>query len=235
MKVAGVVQARLGSTRLPRKVLLPLNGKPMIAQIAERLSLVRSLDCVVAAIPLQDEDLLAACASARLLPIRGSESDLISRFLCVFDALGVDAVCRITADCALVDAAVVDLVVTRWREHGGDYCSNVYPRRTYPDGLDVEVISRDALVALDRMTRAKSWLSAHDARESFTQTFWERPGLFRVHGVERESDGLDRLQWSVNTPAEYRGARIVYDTLEPGFTWEQVLKTFGPIGLDEIT
>ena len=146
MTIAGVIQARLGSTRLPGKVLLPLAGKPMVAQIADRLRLARSLDAVVAAIPRGDEALYDACWQAELVPILGDERDLIDRFLCVFDALGVDAVCRITGDCALVDPAVVDLVVTSWREQGGsDYCSNIFPRRHWPDGLDVEVISRPAL------------------------------------------------------------------------------------------
>lgn len=238
MKLVGVIQARMGSTRLPGKVVLPLAGKPMVVQIAARAGLARSLSGVVVAAPFGPRGqvpLYNAVLDAGIELMSGPEEDLILRHLAVAEKTDADAICRITGDCALVDPAVVDLVVTSWRQHGGDYCSNVFPRRHWPDGLDVEVISRSALEALDRMTRAKSWLSAYDAREELTRTFWERPGLFRIHGVVREPDGLDRLQWSVNAPEDYRGAQVVYDTLEPGFSWQQVLQAFGPMSLSEIT
>lgn len=237
MKVVGAVQARMGSTRLPGKVVLPLAGKPMVVQIAARLGLARSLSGVVVSAPFGPRGqvpLYDAVLDAGIELVPGPEEDLILRHLAVAEKADADAVCRITGDCPLVDAGIVDLVVTTWRERGGDYCSNIFPRH-WPDGLDVEVISRSALEALNRMTRAKSWLCAFDAREELTRTFWERPGLFRVHGVVREPDGLDRLQWSVNTPEEYRGAQAVYDTLEPGFSWQQVLQAFGPKSLSEIS
>lgn len=234
--LVGVVQARLHSSRLKHKAILPLAGKPMVAQVIGRAKRARCLDKVVAAIPPGQHPLWGACIDAGVEVIEGPELDLIRRHLNVIDTMGADAICRITADCVLIDPGVIDLVIAAWEQMKDDYCSNVHPHRSLPDGLDVEIISAEAIRRLDRLTSAKSWLCAFDAREEFTRVFWERPGLFSVHGLRGADDErLAALQWSVNTPEEYAGAKAVYEALGVAFTWRSVLRRFGPKSLSEIS
>lgn len=234
--IVGVVQARLGSSRLPKKALLRLAGKPMVAQVIGRVRRARRLDKVVAAIPPGQHPLWGVCIDAGVEVVEGPEMDLIQRYLNVIDATDTDAICRITADCAIIDPGVIDLVAAAWEPMKDDYCSNVHPR-SWPDGLDVEIISAEALRRLDRLTSAKSWLCAFDAREEFTRVFWERPGLFSVHGIGRGADDerLAALAWSVNTPDEYAGAKAVYEALGVAFTWQSVWRRFGRKSLSEIS
>ena len=233
--IVGVVQARLSSSRLRHKAILPLAGEPMVARVIGRVCRAKRLAWVVAAIPPGQHPLWAACVDAGVEVVEGPEHDLIERYGRVFKVTGADAVCRITADCVFADPDVIDFVVAACDPLEDEYSSNVHPHRTWPDGLDVEIITAAALERLDRLTRAKGWLCAFDAREEFTRVFWERPGLFRVQGIQRaDPEWLAALQWSVNTPEEYAGAQAVYETLGGWFSWRTVLRRYGRKSLSEI-
>lgn len=152
MKIIASIQARYNSARLPGKVLLPIAGKSSLERIYERLLTCRELDGVV--IAAGEDGCVPIMRHARekgLRIITGSEDDLIARHRYACSAMQADAFVRITADCPLVSPEIVDqccaLLSARYA-HGVDFVSNTI-RRTYPDGLDVEVVSMRLLARLD--------------------------------------------------------------------------------------
>lgn len=124
-----LIQARLGSTRFPGKVLANLGGKSVITRVYEQACKVRGVDQVRVAYPVPGID----------------ENDVLTRFWWHAQEANPDTIIRLTGDCPLLDPQVVELVLERFHRGDVDYASNVYPRRTWPDGLDCEVFSRRAL------------------------------------------------------------------------------------------
>lgn len=208
MRVVAVVQARMGSTRLPGKVLMDLGGAPMLGRVVLRVQRAKRVDEVVVATSRSsaDDAIEAWCRQAGVRCVRGSEEDVLSRFLIAADATGAEAVVRITADCPLVDPEVVDRVVASFLRGGHDYVSNVV-RYTYPEGLDVEVFSTAAL------RRAAAQATRPAEREHVTP-FLRNSGRFQVANVEAEVDhGPAGHQWSVDSAEDLAFVRAVYATL----------------------
>ncbi|QUC01424.1 glycosyltransferase family protein [Cellulosimicrobium cellulans] len=155
LKVVAVIQARTGSSRLPGKVLRPLGGRPVLAWMIRAASAARGVDeVVVATSTAPGDDAVAELASSwGVRVVRGSEEDVLSRFVLALDATSADAVVRLTADCPLVDPVLVSQVVALWRADPGlEYVATTL-QRTLPRGLDVELASRDALRAADAEAR----------------------------------------------------------------------------------
>lgn len=225
MKVVAMVQARMGSTRLPGKVLRWIGGQPTVVRIAERLSYCSELNQIVLATSENPEnDVLAKCWSKRTRynVVRGSETAIDARLLKAAIATGADAIVRITADCPVVDPAIVDDLVGRWRANPKlDYVSNVFPNRTYPDGLDVEVISRGALEFITNKTDGEPW-----DHEALTTNIWKHPHLF-LGGIESmdlpDGQNLGELRWTVDRPDDLYFIRWVYENLPDGFGWREIL------------
>ena len=147
-----VVQARMSSSRLPGKVLAELAG----GVTALGLQLERLADCrevagvVVATSDRPEDDGIAELARAsRTGIVRGSLHDVLDRFALVLERFAPAGVVRLTADCPVIDPAVVDTVARRWREGSEDYVANVLPPRTFPVGMDTEVVTGTALRAAD--------------------------------------------------------------------------------------
>ena len=144
-----VVQARMGSTRLPGKVLLPLNGVPMVQRLLERLSSL-AVPMILATTEQPSDSVMTPIAQqfgATLF--RGSEEDVLDRFAKAAAGTPADAIVRITADCPLTDPAMVDRALDLFYQLRGDYLSNTL-HRTYPRGFDIEVVSRTALMTAAR-------------------------------------------------------------------------------------
>ena len=225
MKVVAIVQARMASTRLPGKVLRWIGGQPMVVRIAERLGYCASLNQIVLATPENPEnDVLAKCWSKRTKynVVRGSETAVDARLLKAAVATGADAIVRVTGDCPLVDPGIVDGLVQRWRDNPKlEYVSNVYPLRTWPDGLDVEVISRSALEFITHKTEGEPW-----DHEALSTNIWKHPHLF-LGGVESHDlpggQNLGDLRWTVDRPDDLYFVRWVYEQLPDGFRWREVL------------
>ena len=213
----------MSSTRLPGKVLAPVLEKPMIARQIERLRRAKTLDKLVVATSTDpSDDLLAAgCERLGLEVFRGSLDDVLDRYCQVLlRHPEASAVIRVTADCPLTDPALIDKVVRHHLEVGADYTSNTLHSRTYPHGLDVEVMRPEAL--RDAGQRAKDpyeW-------EHVTPYIYRRPEQFRLAGVARQ-DSLAGLRWTVDFPADLAFVRAVYAELYPGkpaFTTEDILR-----------
>jgi len=220
-----IVQARVGSTRLPAKVLAPLAGRPLLARVLGRLGRAAGLARVVLAIPEgpRDEPLAALAAELGVPVFRGPEDDVLGRYVGAALAHGIDPVVRVTADCPLIDPELVGAVLAAFLERRAadpvDLLANTLPRR-WPRGLDTEVVSREALVELDRIETDPA------VREHVTLGIYRRPERFRVAGLPGPRD-LAHLRWTVDTPEDLAVVREIWEALLPvhgeAFGWRDVL------------
>ena len=217
--LAAIIQSRMGSSRLPGKTLADLNGKSMLERLIERVCASRHVhEIIIATTTEPRDDVLVEFARARGLRVyRGSEQDVLDRIYQAAKQFQVDEIVRVTPDCPLTDPDVIDAVVEAHRSAKCDYTSNTV-RRTFPDGLDVEVFS---FAALER-----AWREAACASEREHVTPYLRlPDRFRVHSVE-ESKDLSSFKWSVDTDRDLAFMRAVYARLSTNdrvFHWSEVL------------
>ncbi len=152
-RVVAIVQARMGSTRLPGKVLRALDGRPVLDWVVDAARSATEIDDVVVATSTLDvDDAIAVWGIDRsVCVIRGSENDVLSRFVLAADESRADAVVRLTADCPLLDSTLIDQVVALWRRDPELGYVATTLERTLPRGLDVELITRDVLEETDRV------------------------------------------------------------------------------------
>lgn len=212
MKIVLVIQARLGSTRLPRKVLLPLAGRPMLERMIERLQAITTPVHLVVATTTDRADDSIQELSGRLgiNCYRGHPTDLLDRHYQAGMNASADAVVKIPSDCPLIDPDVVDRVLSFYLKDPlqFDYVSNLHPA-TYPDGNDVEIIPMGIL--------EKAWRLATKPfeREHTTPFIWERPDQFRIGNVLWQS-GLNYSmthRWTVDYPEDYLFVKKVFERL----------------------
>lgn len=209
----------MASTRLPGKVLADLAGRPLLYHVVNRTSLARTLNSVVVAttVESQDDPIEEFCDSQGVLCFRGSENDVLDRYYQAAKYWNARVVVRITADCPLLDPAVIDEVVAIFNRGPADYVTNTI-ECTYPDGLDTEVFNRQALARAWREARLKS------EREHVTPYIRNHPELFRLGNVSHSED-LSALRWTVDEPNDLAFVREIYDQLGTSmFGMEEVLK-----------
>lgn len=222
MDVTIVVQARMGSSRLPGKVLRPLAGRPMLELMLQRLARVHAGPTVLATSDLARDDAIAELAEHLGTPcVRGSEHDVLDRFADAAEAHPADHYVRLTADCPLIDAAIVDDVVRTHVASGAAYTSNTL-LRTYPDGLDVEVLT--AAVLED----ARRAAVADDEREHVTPFVVRRPERHRLAAHLGPLD-LEDERWTVDTADDFAFVEsILAASGDPvGASWVDLLDRIG--------
>lgn len=197
--IAGIVQARLGSTRFPGKVLHEVAGEPLLWHQIRRLRDCRTLDALAVATTTSpsDDAIAAFCEKREVRAYRGSEADVLSRYVEASRMLEADVIVRLTADCPLIDPDVVDRVVTAFvsAEPKVDFASNSLPPYTFPEGMDTEVVSR---IALERAA-AESTDAAE--REHVTFYIWMHPERFEILRLDAGTD-LSRVRLTVDYPAD---------------------------------
>ncbi|MDF2562788.1 MAG: spore coat protein [Microbacterium sp.] len=152
-RVVAVIQARMSSTRLPGKVLRALDGRPVLDWVVDAASAATEVDSVVVATSTRNtDDAIAAWGRERAVTVvRGSESDVLSRYALAAEESRADAVVRLTADCPLLDFVLIDQVVAMWRRDPVLGYVATTLERTLPRGLDVELISREVLDEMNRL------------------------------------------------------------------------------------
>jgi Spore coat polysaccharide biosynthesis protein F, CMP-KDO synthetase homolog len=194
MTVAAIVQARLGSSRLPGKVLAEVAGKPLLEYLLERLERAESLHSVVVATSddPSDDAIAAFCAVHDVDCHRGPLDDVAQRTLDAVDKRGLDAFVRISADSPLLDPKLVDRAVALLGADEADLATNIFPR-TFPHGQSVEAFDSDAF-----RRGAAAMVDAHD-REHVTPYFYRHADEFRISSFTQEPD-LSSLQLAVDTP-----------------------------------
>jgi len=202
----------MSSSRLPGKVLKPLAGAPMILRQIERVARARRIDRIVVAtsVDASDDELADAVAVAGVGVHRGSLDDVLARFVGALDAHGPpEHVVRLTGDCPLADPAVIDATIAHVIAAGADYGSNTPPHRTYPKGLDVEVMTAAAL--RDAAARA----SSPEEHEHVTWGLHRHPELYRQAYLSQHADEGE-VRWTVDFPHDYAFVSAVYEALYAG-------------------
>lgn len=219
MKVLAILQARMGSVRFPNKVMHPVQGVPLIELLLRRLSMARTIDQIVLATSTdpRNQPLVDHVRSLGYETYRGSETDVLDRFYQAAKVHGPETIVRITGDCPLVDAGLVDTIVRAFQEHGVDYAANIMPP-TFPDGLDCEVFSFRALeIAANSATQP-----AH--REHVTP-FLRESDQFTRFNVAAESDYSSK-RWTIDEREDIEVISAVFDYFSPrvDFGWKEVIK-----------
>jgi spore coat polysaccharide biosynthesis protein SpsF len=179
MNITAIIQARMGSKRLPKKTLMEISGKPMLGHVVERLRCSHSITGIVVATSVNHADtpIVHYARQERVTCFAGSEDDVLSRFVGAAKSVQTDLIVRITGDCPLIDPGVLDEMIAYHLAQGVEYTGNL-ARRTLPRGLDAEVFSVDALFKADRLGLE------HHHREHVTPFIYEHPELFTVASFE---------------------------------------------------
>jgi len=196
MRINAVIQARAGSNRLPAKVLADLGGRPVLEWVVRAARAASQIDeVIVATSTLAGDDVVADLATSLGVPVvRGSEDDVLSRFVAALDAHPADALVRLTADCPLLDPTLIDAVAGAWvGAPTHDYVSTVLVR-CLPRGLDVELVTAQALRAVDRMA------TGYD-RVHVTSGVYADPTAYRLLGV-CVTPPADDLRVTLDTPQD---------------------------------
>lgn len=219
MKVAAIVQARMGSVRLPDKVMKPIGGIPMIEVLLSRLAKAKEIDAVIVATSVdpRNKPLIDHVHSLGFACEKGSENDVLDRIVKSALKHGVDIVVRITGDCPLVDPELVDECVRHFKETSVDYFSNISPP-TFPDGLDIEVVK---LAALQKAQTESD--NPYDLEH--VTPFVRASDLFKRAGMQNDED-LSDLRWTVDAPEDFKIVSSVFSYFHPNkhFSWKKVLE-----------
>jgi len=221
MKVTAIIQARMGSSRLPGKVLMDIAGKPMLEHIVERLKKCQRLDeIIIATTNLPEDKILLKFANERGYKIStGSAYDVLSRYLKVAHEAETDYIVRICADCPLIDPEVVDKIIKKHlNSENVDYTSNCI-KRTFPLGLDAEIFSTEVLEKEERLAKEAY------CREHVTIFIREHPEIFSLQNFEaRGILRMPSLRLTVDTPEDMRLIRVIYSELYDGINIVDIKK-----------
>jgi spore coat polysaccharide biosynthesis protein SpsF len=217
-----IVQARMTSSRLPGKVLSDICGKPSLQRMLERINMASSIDKVVVATTINASDnlIVELCEKLKVDIFRGDEDDVLGRFCGAAEVAEAEIVIRLTADCPMIDPDVIDEVVSAFSIYNHDYLSNTIDR-TYPDGLDIEVMSIDAL------REAHKKAVAPFLREHVTPYIsGRRPDLgagdFRVGQIRFVAD-FSHIRWTLDTKEDLQRIRSLVSKLPEDYRWLQAL------------
>ena len=205
MKTLAVVQARMGSTRLPGKVMADVGGVPMIGRLLDRVQATQGIDdLVVATTTNREDDLLAAWLSDASIPCyRGSCNDVLDRFVQAAKGREAELIVRVTADDPLKDPEITSQLIEIIKaDRTLDYASNTL-EPTWPEGLDIEVVRLSALQHAHREARLRS------DREHVTTYIWNRPKIFRLHNLSWHRN-LSHWRWTVDKPADLELVRHIF-------------------------
>ncbi|MEX6780042.1 aminotransferase class III-fold pyridoxal phosphate-dependent enzyme [Limnospira fusiformis] len=219
MKTLAIVQARMGSTRFPNKVMRPISGVPMIGLLLQRLAQAKRVDKIILATSVKNinQSLVSYVANLGYEVYQGSEDDVLDRYYQVASIYQPEIVVRITGDCPLIDSEVVDNAISMFESSNIDYLSNVSPP-TYPDGLDVEVFSFTAL--------AQAWQEARQAQEREHVTPYIRESAkFKLLNITHPENCANR-RWTVDEPEDFEVVKNVFEYFAPrhDFSWLEVLR-----------
>lgn len=206
-----IVQARMGSTRLPGKILKEVLNRPILSYLIERLQRCKNADALLVATTTNpfDDQIVDCCKKNKVAFMRGSEEDVLARYYDAALSTEADVVVRVTSDCPLIDPTVIDSAIENFlsRYPEQDYLSNTL-ERTYPRGMDVEVFSFNAL--------KEAFIHAQDPeqREHVTPFIYLRPDRFKLRQIKWEEDE-SIYRWTVDTEEDFQLIRQLLEVLYP--------------------
>ena len=219
MRIVAIIQARMGSTRLPGKVLKDLAGETVLARVVNRTQRAKLLhDLVVATTDKPADDrIVEECARLEIACFRGDEADVLDRYYRAAQRFAADVIVRITSDCPLIDPETTDKTIAAFLEARPDYASNTLVR-TYPRGLDTEVMSSGAL--------GRAWREARKPyeREHVTPYIYQHPAEFKLLSVTEDADHSGH-RWTLDTPEDLEFVRAIFGRFKDhaSFIWRDVL------------
>jgi spore coat polysaccharide biosynthesis protein SpsF len=218
--ILAILQARMSSTRLPGKVLADVAGAPMILRQIERLQRSRRIDGFVVATSTDpsDDSLAALLALDGVAVHRGPLDDVLTRYAGALQRYPAQVVARLTGDCPLADPQVIDATIDLLMDDDLDYAANTPAHRTYPKGLDVEVMRAPCLL------RAAREATDPYEREHVTPFLYRHPEIFAQAFISQDADEGE-VRWTVDRPDDLDFVRAVYDGLyasKPAFTSDDV-------------
>ena len=225
-EIVAIIQARMGSSRLPGKVLMDIAGKPMLVHVVERARRSKLINRVVVATTtdIQDDAIEKCCQVRGFDCYRGSVHDVLDRFYKAAVKYHSDVVVRFTADCPLLDPEVVDHTISEFLRAGVDFAANRLPpplKRTYPIGLDTEVCTFQAL--------ERAWKEAKEPheREHVMPFMYDVSGRFNILQVDYVKDYGD-IRWTVDTAEDLELVRRIFSHFSnrDNFSWLEVLSLF---------
>ncbi len=206
-KIAIIIQARMGSSRLPGKVLKTIDGIPMLGLQINRLKHSKySPEIIIATSTLkQDKPILKLAEELTIKSYAGSHEDVLDRYYQAALRYNIDIIARITADSPLIDPEIFDKMLEVFLENNFDYISNVRPA-TFPDGLDIEIFSLETL--------ERTWKEARKSseREHVTGYIGTNLNLFKTFNFENEKD-YSEMRWTVDEPEDFEFIKEVYKNL----------------------
>jgi len=219
--VVAIIQARMGSTRLPEKVMMDIGDHPMLWHVYERVRRATLVDEVVVATSTEpgDDAVASFCTDEAISHYRGSESDVLDRYYQTAREADAETVVRLTADCPLLSPSVVDRVIRTYERSAAPYVANTI-ECTYPDGLDVEVFDVAALET--------AWENADaPAEREHVTPYIRESGEFKTENVRNPVDANrfdcmadgQTLRWTVDYPKDMEFVREVYDRLADDGHW----------------
>ena len=225
-RTVAIIQARMASSRLPGKVLQDIGGEPMLVRVVERVrraSMVHAVGVATTTDPTDDP--VADLCQARGYPLwRGSQFDVLDRYYRAAVQFGADVIVRVTADCPVIDPDVIDQTVKAFFEAGVDFAANRLPppwKRTFPIGLDTEVVSLSAL--------ERAWKEAVEKhqREHVMPYFYDEEGRFRIRVIDTQPD-YGSLRWTVDTPEDLELLRLIFARFDnrADFGWKDIVALF---------
>jgi len=213
--IAVIIQARTGSTRLPKKVLANIVGRPMLWHIIERVKHAKNIDEIIVAttdLP-EDKKIIEIAKGAGVKNFAGSEKDVLDRYCKAAEKYGANVVVRITGDCPFADPEIIDKTIEFFKKNNFDYVSTGHiiqgeNESNYPDGLDVEVFSFSVLKKACQRAKLLS------DREHVTPYIWKNNKLFKTKTIGSDQN-LSHLRWSVDESQDLKFVKEIYKILYP--------------------
>lgn len=208
MKKVAIIQTRMGSTRLPGKVMKIIMDKPIIEHVVNRVKASKEIDDIIIATTTKKEDdiIVEEAQKLNVKYFRGSENDVLSRYYYAAKEVNADIVIRITSDCPLIDPQIIDKIIKLFIETSKkekiDYLSNTI-ERTYPRGLDVEVFNFETL------EKAFKEADRPYQREHVTPYIYENPEIFKIKQIKNNVD-YSNYRWTLDTIEDFKVIKIIY-------------------------
>ncbi len=223
IETTAIIQARMGSARLPGKVLLEVEGKPLICYLLERVAAAKSIGKVIVATSTEpmDDPIAKLCKEKNVACYRGNHEDVLDRYYQAARQFKLERIVRLTADCPLIDPKIIDSLVSVYIKGDYDYVANTTPPKwTFPIGMDVEVFSFNAL--------ERAWHDEKDPdqREHVTFHLWKNPNKFSLFRVDLEVD-LSKYRLAVDYPNDFEIVKLILKNLyheNPLFTMEDIIE-----------
>ncbi|OGW83075.1 MAG: spore coat biosynthesis protein F [Omnitrophica bacterium RIFCSPHIGHO2_02_FULL_51_18] len=223
-RCVATIEARMTSSRLPGKILMPLAGKPSLERMVERIRLSKQVDEVVVATTVnpKDDSVEAWAKKAGVAFFRGSEDDVLLRVLEAAKAFRADVIVELCGDCPLIDPTIIDEVLGYYLAHDYDYVSNSSLGRSYPLGFDVKIFSTKVLEEVNGLTQDQ------DDHEHVSLYIYEHPERYKLANLTAPPElHCPNQRLCVDTLEDFKVVRSVYNALyesNPRFSAPDILR-----------